>query len=199
MENLEKEKSREELVAEAEKIILANLAVSGLAEMIVANSAHAEVPFSPEAYDKIEFGREIGAGNFKDGIWVVPRLSCKSFHQAVTLKIYRLRNEAGKEIDDEERSRRAAQIWNDVGEARKKALAETALEYLISKYESILGSEERQRAAGVDGKGLKFTMDEARKELVALKNLQKSLSEGAFSEKIENNCASLGVRPAKPE
>jgi len=196
MENLEKEKSREELVAEAGKIILSNLADSGLAEKIVENSAHAPKPFLLEEYTKIEFGREVGTGNFKDGIWVVPRLFAKSELEAVTLKLYRLRNEEGREIGEEERSRRAARIWDNVGELQKKALAETALEYLISKYESILSSEEKTRGAGVDKKSLKFTMDDAREELIALKNLQKALSEGTFSEKIENNCASLGIKPA---
>ncbi|PIZ69662.1 MAG: hypothetical protein COY11_04070, partial [Candidatus Portnoybacteria bacterium CG_4_10_14_0_2_um_filter_44_20] len=89
MENLEKEKSREELVAEAGKIILSNLADSGLAEKIVENSAHAPKPFLLEEYTKIEFGREVGTGNFKDGIWVVPRLFAKSELEAVTLKLYR--------------------------------------------------------------------------------------------------------------
>jgi len=107
-----------------------------------------------------------------------------------------LRSEEGREIGAEERGRHAARIWDNVGELQKKALAETALEYLISKYESILSSEEKTRGAGVDKKSLKFTMDDAREELIALKNLQKALSEGTFSEKIENNCASLGIKPA---
>jgi hypothetical protein len=88
MEQLEKEKTREELIAEAGALILDNLTDGGLAEKIVEKSAHAEKPFSRDLYTGIEFGWEMGAGSFKNGIWAVPRMSDVNCNQPVTFRIF---------------------------------------------------------------------------------------------------------------
>jgi hypothetical protein len=67
---------------------------------------------------------------------------------------------------------------------------------MISKHKGTLDSEERMRDAGVDEKSINYFISDAKEELAILKSIQKSLAEGNFSEKIENECASLGIRPA---
>ncbi len=184
-EGIEREKTREELVHEAGGIIYRNLVESRLAEKIVSQSAHARQPFSKDFYDGVSFGYDMGAGSFKNGIWVQPRLSTHTHTQPVTPKLYRLdkTNEGAETL-----------IWRNVTDAHKRALIETAINYQVIKHKGTLASVEAMREHGRTEGSISFSISEANEYLSTLEQLRKKLADNSLKEIIDPKYAGLGVK-----
>jgi hypothetical protein len=180
--NIEKERTREQLVEEAKEIIYQNLMSSGLAEDIVNKSAHAQ-SFSADLYNSVEFTYYMGAASFKEGIWAQPMLSTSAQLQPVTPKLYRLQRKDAEQI-----------IWAGVDSDHKKALIETAIHYQKAVYQRNRASVEEMRDDGESESVIDWTISDANEHLLILEKLSMGLGNDSLEQVIDPKYGALGVK-----
>ena len=186
METPEREKSQEQLVEEAGEIIHHNLVETGVADMVVSKSAHAQQPFSPDFYDGIAF--EYGMRT--DGVFITPRLSTSRNYQPVTLKLGRIAK------TETEREKISEAIWSGVDSDHRRALIEAAIDHRIKEANGTI-EDSRRLPEGMDPQSAKRWARDAKGQLGVLERLKTAFADGTAEEIIDSEFASLDVKIKK--